>query len=968
MPSMTPERWQLVREVLEEVITVKASQRSHWLDEACGSDLELRHEVESLLLSHDRAGVEFLQTPAFNLLPLNPADNSPTIRVGRLVGVYRIEEQIGRGGMGEVYRAARVDGQYSKQVAVKLVRVGLDTSFVLERFRQERQILATLDHPNIARLLDGGTTEDGVPYFVMELIGGAPIDAYCDAQGLSVTERLELFLQVCAAVQHAHQRLIVHRDIKPSNIMVTREGGPKLLDFGIAKILDPAIESEPTLLRGMTPEYASPEQIRGEAITTATDVYSLGVVLYRILAGRSPYPENTRTPLEFAKVICEDEPARPSSRLTGSKKDVSGATAEISDHSVEKSRRQLKGDLDHIVLKALRKEPGRRYASVEQLGDDIRRHLKGLPVLAVKGSARYRAGKFIRRNRLALAAGTLVLVTLVAGITATIRQARIARRQAEIANAERARAEQRFKDVRELANSLIFEIHDSIQALPGATPSRKLLLDRAVQYLDKLSQDAAGDSNLQRELAWAYQRLATVQGDTTQSNLGEVGAAHISNGKAVALFEAVAKANPNNLTDQTNLAMAYRMRTLFDVFEPGGRAEIEKALAVTEPLMQTNANNLDLKNESAQEYYILALIQDIAGDRLQSISSFRKALALRLEILSANPAYPGIRQGVAKATVLLAHELGRFASKDEGLSLMNTAIADFQALQKGTGGDPGIVREVSAAQTRRGDIELMQGNVNAARADFQSAQRLIERLAKLDSENKMLQSDIWVAEFEEGRALAVAGRYTQALRLLQHAFEGYKSLHLEADVGPGPAAMQAWIGEAQAGMHDFSHALESYKAAAAGLAEDAPHYDDARCDLAMVETKIGYALLKMGKPGEAEAYYEKALATSNLTVSLERSDFPALYAAAEAYSGAGDVSAYEARIATDRATQSKLWNDACASYEKSLSIWKRISSRSRFGPNGYLSFDSQEIAQRLAASKAEVARSVAASNGDRGKM
>jgi tetratricopeptide (TPR) repeat protein len=694
-------------------------------------------------------------------------------------------------------------------------------------------------------------------------------------------------------------------------------------------------------------------------------VYSLGVVLYRILTGRSPYPENTRTPLEFAKVICEAEPTRPSSRLVRSTKDANsapGSAVKISDHSVDKSRRQMKGDLDHIVLKALRKEPGRRYASVEQFSDDIRRHLEGLPVLAVKGSARYRVGKFIRRNRVALAASALVVITLVAGITATIRQARIARRQAEIANAERARAEQRFKDVRELANSLIFEIHDSIQALPGATPSRKLLLDRAVQYLDKLSQDAAGDSNLERELAWAYQRLATVQGDTTQSNLGEVGAARVSNGKAVALFEAVAKANPNHLTDQINLAMAYRMRTLFDVFEPSGRAEIEKALAVTEPLMQTNKRNLDLKNESAQEYYILAAIEDIAGDRLPSIASFRKALAFRLEILSANPTYPGIRQGAAKTTVLLAHEVGRFASKEEGLGLMNTGIADFQALQRDSGGDPGIVREVSAAATRRGDIELMKGDVSAARADFQSAQHLIERLAKLDPENKMLQSDIWVAEFEEGRAVAVAGRYAEALPLLQHAFEGYKSLRLEADVGPGPAAMQAWIGEAQAGMHHYARALESYKAAAAGLAEDAPHYDDARCDLAMVETKIGHTLLEMGKPREAEAHYEKALAIANVPVSLEHGDFPALYAAAEAYAGAGDVSAYEART-----TQSKSWSDACASYENSLSIWKRIPSPSRFGPNGYLSLDSQEVAQRLTASKAELARRAPVSNADHGK-
>ena len=255
-------------------------------------------------------------------------------------------------------------------------------------------------------------------------------------------------------------------------------------------------------------------------------------------------------------------------------------------------RRRLEGDLDNILLMALRKEPARRYLSVEQLAEDIRRHLEGLPVNATKGSWSYRARKFVRRNRTGVTAAALVFFAVVAGVAATIRQADIARREAEIARIERARAERRFEDVRELANSLIFEIHDSIQTLPGATPSRKLLLDRAVQYLDKLSQDSGGDLTLQRELAWAYQRLANVQGDTSQANLGQVNAADVSNRKATALFETVAKADPNNLTDQINLAMAYRWRAFFDIYEKSGRAEIDRALAITDPLTATHGDNL----------------------------------------------------------------------------------------------------------------------------------------------------------------------------------------------------------------------------------------------------------------------------------------------------------------------------------------------------------------------------------------
>ena len=303
---MKAEQWPRIKELLDQSIALDPSERAAFLDRACSSEAEVRREVESLLASHDEAGTAFLKKPAIDLNREAPE------RAGRRIGAYQLIQQIGQGGMGEVYRAMRADGQYTKEVAVKLIRGGFDSASIQERFRNERQILASLDHPNIARLLDGGTTEDGVPYLVMELIEGIPIDAYCDDHDLDVTERLRLFTQVCAAVQFAHQRLVIHRDIKPGNILVTADGVPKLLDFGIAKILDPTSGAEATMARPMTPEYASPEQIRGEPITTASDVYSLGVVLYRLLTGRSPYPANTRAPHEFARAICEHEPLRPS--------------------------------------------------------------------------------------------------------------------------------------------------------------------------------------------------------------------------------------------------------------------------------------------------------------------------------------------------------------------------------------------------------------------------------------------------------------------------------------------------------------------------------------------------------------------------------------------------------------------------------------------------------------------------------
>jgi len=960
---MNPDRWQRVKQLLDQAITLEDGDRASFLDHACDGDSEVRREVDSLLSSHDLAGTAFLKKPALNFNSI-----AAPIPSGRRIGVYEIVEEIGHGGMGEVYRAVRADGQFQKEVAIKLVRGGLDSRSVVERFRTERQILATLDHPNIARLLDGGTTEDGVPYLMMELIEGERIDLYCDDQALSVTERLRLFRQVCSAVQYAHQRLVIHRDIKPSNVLVTQDGVPKLLDFGIAKILDAPSGAETTMARPMTPEYASPEQIRGEPITTASDVYSLGVVLYQILAGRSPYPGDTRSALDLARAVCDIDPGRPSTVVLKTPAPRIGGPAPAGlplnlprEGSRLKLSRRLSGDLDNIVLKALRKEPHRRYASVEQLAEDIRRHLDGLPVTAVKDSFRYRAGKFVRRNRLALAAAALIAASIVAGVAATVRQAHIARRQAEIASAERARAEKRFQDVRQLANSLIFEIHDSIQTLPGATPSRKLLLDRAVQYLDKLSQDAAGDPNLQRELAWGYQRLANVQGDTTQANLGQVRAADLSNQKATALFEAVAKAHPHNVSDQINLAMAYRWRAFFDIYENSGLAEINRALSVTTPLLPRFPDNLDLKHERAEELAILADVQDAMGDRLKSLETHQQCIALLRQILAADPKYPGIRQKIAKIEIQQGQELGRFGPKDEAIRIMNAGLADLETLLKEDPGEPTLIRELSSSRSRRGEVELIQGNVAAARVDFQAGRERMERLTKLDPENKTFRSDVWIAQFEDGRAIAVSGHYAEALPILERAFQGYLSLHLEADLGPGPTAMQAWIAEAQVGLHRYEEALKNYQKAAVSLAEDQANFDDARCDLAMVQTKIARTLAKLGKRKEAVAQFQTALQTANLPYSLEHQDIPALYAAADAYEGQGEIAADEARIASAGA-RSNLLGDACSSYEKSLGIWKQIPYPSRLSGNGYLAVEPSEVARRLATCKAEITVPISATN------
>src|SRR5215813_3542849 len=405
---MTPERWRQVEEIFQAALDLSPEDRTRYVSEVCASDTDLKRDVESLLSQYDSAG-ELLDEPVYGNTELSMfesfiEDNDPMI--GRRLGAYRIEREIGRGGMGAVYEASRADNEFNKRAAIKLVKRGMDTDFVLRRFRKERQILAALDHPHIAGLLDGGTTEDGLPYFVMEYIEGQPLYSYCDSNQLSITDRLKLFRSICDAVHYAHQKQVVHRDIKPSNVLVTSEGNPKLLDFGIAKLLNPQIAGDithdptATAMRLMTPEYASPEQVQGAPTTPSTDVYSLGVLLYELLTGHRPYRLVNRAPHEIARVICEESPAPPSVIITraddllpnlitgGDEATTLKQLYTTRGGTLESIRRALAGDLDNIVMQALRKEPEWRYQTAAQLRDDITRYLEGRPVSDLPDSPR----------------------------------------------------------------------------------------------------------------------------------------------------------------------------------------------------------------------------------------------------------------------------------------------------------------------------------------------------------------------------------------------------------------------------------------------------------------------------------------------------------------------------------------------------------------------------------------------------
>ncbi len=561
---MFSNNWNRIQEIFFAAADLPISDRDEFLTRICNGDAGLRSEVESLLRADAADGSAIAAAIGSEVSALLD-DHAPP--VGTRMGPYRLLKEIGRGGMGSVFLGERDDEQYRKLVAIKVVKRGMDSTEVLARFRHERQILAGLEHPYIAHLIDGGTTPDGRPFFVMEYVQGQPIDSYCREQGLNLELRLRLFLRVCEAVSYAHRGLVVHRDLKPGNILIAAEGIPKLLDFGVAKLLDPGndpgLTSTSAAMGPLTPEYASPEQIRGMAITTAADVYALGAILFELLTGSQAQRIATHSPSEIERVVCQTDTPRPSTI----------ARAAGAPH-------RLDGDLDNIVLMAMRKEPERRYGSVNQFADDIVRYLDGRPVLARHASVVYRARKFVRRNSLALAATFLIFLSLLGGIALAERQARRAenarrfaetQRQAaerereraegqrQLAEHERARAEaetqvarieqdrsrRRLAQMLELANRSLFDVHSAIEKLPGATEARRQIVVTTLRFLEDLSKDAGQDEGLRFVLSASYFKVANVLGYPLQPNLGDTKGALANYEKSVALIEPLLAKHPD---------------------------------------------------------------------------------------------------------------------------------------------------------------------------------------------------------------------------------------------------------------------------------------------------------------------------------------------------------------------------------------------------------------------------------------
>jgi serine/threonine protein kinase len=686
---MDAERIRQVRGLFEAALDVVPEKRSLFIERSCGADDDLRCAVERMLAA-DAQTRAVIDEPVCSVHLLG---NTATADIDRdSIGPYRIERQLGKGGMGTVFLATRADHAYRKHVAIKLLHAGALTAQTLRRFQMEREILASLEHTNIARLLDGGQTNDGMPYIVMDYIEGQPIDDYCNQHELSVAERVKLFCQICDAVQYAHQKLIVHRDLKPGNILVSGDRTVKLLDFGIAKLLNS--ESSDTLLatatgvRLMTPVYASPEQIRGEPIATASDVYSLGVILYQLLTGYLPYRIRSRSLHEIERIVCEQEPLRASSIVD--MKTGEESTSNVHFAMVEaksgKLKRRLEGDLDNILQKSLAKDASRRYGSVEQLRDDLQRHLDGLPVRSRGDSIVYRASKFAKRHRLAVSSAILVIASLFFGLITAAWQARRAeviaaeaerqrsnaekqrsraeqqaekarmqeaiassetrnallqRERAEaaalIAEQERNKAQRRFDDVRTLANSL-FDVQDLIRDLPGTTPARRMVTDRGLRYLNALIREGGADATLQRELASAYEKVADVQGEPEGPNLGDSDGAVESYGLALQLWHSLLRRSPGN-HDLHRRWWAVFGKAGIKLQDIGAEAEYLSHSEAGLQTMQHWSNNAHKGSEAdrAKELWLKAQMLATRGGEVDVADLYKNALQIIHAAIRSEP-------------------------------------------------------------------------------------------------------------------------------------------------------------------------------------------------------------------------------------------------------------------------------------------------------------------------------------------
>ncbi|MCD9187580.1 MAG: protein kinase [Pyrinomonadaceae bacterium] len=737
---MKAEDWQKIHEIFNDAADLPLSERNNFLSEVCENP-DIRREVEKLLRAEDSAN-RFLENSAINFdLPTNL----------KKIGRYKIISELGKGGMGSVFLAERED--LPQKVAVKIIKRGLDSEDILRRFHHEREILAALEHPNIARLIDGGTTDDGLPFYVMEYVEGISIDEYC--KNVNLEEKLQLFRQVCKAVSFAHARLIVHRDLKPSNIVVNREGTAKLLDFGIAKLLsdnDFGKKGTATSLGMMTPNYASPEQFRGETVTTATDIYSLGVILYELLTGVLPYDLTDKTLDKVFQIINQTETDKPSENPA----------------SQIPNPKSLKGDLDNIILKSLKKEPERRYQSVMNFSEDIRRFLVGLPVSARPDTFRYRTAKFVKRNRIAVVAASLVFLSLIGGIIGIYYQYTVAKRQKTL-------AEKRFSDVRELANKVVFRYHDEIAKFPGATALREELVNDAVKYLDSLNAEQIEDNQLKLELAKAYEKIGDVQGRPYAANLGKSEDAFASYQKAVDILKNATEKSQNVFELKRELVRA-SIRLIAMKARLGDKNFQDELAPIVDLQIEVNEADKSNPNQNANELAEAYIMQAdyMWQTRLSRIELYQKAFALLENIpnkpLEIQHQFSRVCQRLGTNYVWSGDELLQNGAKEKAIEDYRKALPFNQKMFDSIkaeiaieGETQNLQRLLAGANQNLGENYFKLGEKEKGLEMLKKNLEISLNLAKADEKNTEAQIDVSNALVSLTEAYKQFGEFQKAL-------------------------------------------------------------------------------------------------------------------------------------------------------------------------------------------------------------
>jgi non-specific serine/threonine protein kinase/serine/threonine-protein kinase len=792
---MTPERWERLKALFAEGAGRPGPQRRAFVESLTGDDADLRVTLLSLL--------EADQDDAFLAAPAPGLGGGDGAAMPERLGAYAVVREIGRGGMGAVYLAARADDEFEKRVAIKLVPAGLGGRVLRERFRQERQILARLDHPGIARLLDGGTTADGTPWVAMEYVDGLPITEYCDRHLLGLDARLRLFRLVCSAVHYAHQNLVVHQDLKPGNVLVAGDGTPKLLDFGIAGLLgteNGAGTRAVAGLQALTPDYASPEQLRGEPVTILTDVYSLGVVLFELIAGKRPYRMTGATPAEIERIH------------------ESGLVPPSSVRSV----RSVPRDLDAIDLKAMSLDPAGRYGSVELLSEDVERFLAGDAVEARQGNAAYRLRRFARRHKALVAAAALVILSLLGGIVASARQARIAER-------ERARAESRLVDLHKMSKALLFDIYKTIEHLPGSLPAREAVVKKALEYLGALAAESAGNSGLSRDLASAYQRVGEIQGHPFFANLGDTA---------------------------------------------GCLASLRIALAMREKLLLGDPGNVDLERDRNASLGSIGSVQYRTGDVALGLATLRRAHESRSRLAARHPDDRRLQRDLAVSFIAITDALSTSGDRAAALASANSARVIMEPLARTRPDDRGAFRDLLIAQGKAASLMGESGDLQGAAAALEASAVDLRRWLGRQPHDAELRRDLEITLNKIGDGRLEAHQPGPAVAAHREALEIAESL-LAADRkdarGQGDLFYtRTRLGMALAAAGDSKGAEASFRTAtddAEALLAASPNDPFARSELAAALSEWGNLLVSRGDRTGGRTKLERALAISEALVA-----------------------------------------------------------------------------------------------------